>query len=398
MTHGLSGFSSRSIHAGYEPDSLYGPINTPIYASTTFAQDGLNELRGGFEYTRCGNPTIAALEKTVASLEGAEYGRAFSSGMAATDVILRILLRPGDHLILGHDAYGGTWRLIDEAFGAWGIEYTVVDTTDVAAVEAALRENTKLIWLETPTNPALSVTDIAAIAAIKGEAALVVDNTFASPYLQQPLALGADHVLHSATKYLGGHSDVVGGLVVTNSAEFDEKLLWFQGGVGPIPSPFDAYLTARGIKTLAVRMERHCDNAEAVAAHLDGSDQVTTVLYPGLESHPGHEVAKRQMKRFGGMISVRFHSEEAARVFCLNTRLICLAESLGGVESLVEHPATMTHQSATGSQLEVPRDLVRISIGIEDAEDLIADIDVALEAVAAATAATAATAAAEVNA
>ncbi|HHU67146.1 cystathionine gamma-synthase [Corynebacterium sp.] len=387
MTHGLSGFSSRSIHAGYEPDSLYGPINTPIYASTTFAQDGLNVLRGGFEYTRCGNPTIDALEKTVAALEGAQYGRAFSSGMAATDVILRILLRPGDHMILGHDAYGGTWRLIDEAFGQWGVEYTVVDTTDVAAVEAALLPNTRLIWLETPTNPALSITDIAAIAAIKGDAALVVDNTFASPYLQQPLALGADHVLHSATKYLGGHSDVVGGLVVTNSAEFDEQLLWFQGGVGPIPSPFDAYLTARGIKTLAVRMERHCDNAEAIAAHLETSDQVATVLYPGLESHPGHEVAKKQMKRFGGMISVRFHSEEAARVFCLNTKLICLAESLGGVESLVEHPATMTHQSATGSQLEVPRDLVRISIGIEDVEDLIADIDVALQAVAAADAA-----------
>lgn len=387
MTHGLSGFSSRSIHAGYEPDSLYGPINTPIYASTTFAQDGLNVLRGGFEYTRCGNPTIDALEKTVAALEGAQYGRAFSSGMAATDVILRILLRPGDHMILGHDAYGGTWRLIDQAFGQWGVEYTVVDTTDVAAVEAALRPNTKLIWLETPTNPALSITDIAAIAAIKQQAALVVDNTFASPYLQQPLALGADHVLHSATKYLGGHSDVVGGLVVTNCAEFDEQLLWFQGGVGPIPSPFDAYLTARGIKTLAVRMERHCDNAEAIAAHLEACDQVATVLYPGLESHPGHEVAKRQMKRFGGMISVRFRSEEAARVFCLNTRLICLAESLGGVESLVEHPATMTHQSATGSQLEVPRDLVRISIGIEDVEDLIADIDVALEAVAAAEAA-----------
>lgn len=386
MTHGLNGFSSRSIHAGYEPDSLYGPINMPIYASTTFAQDGLNELRGGFEYTRCGNPTIDALEKTVANLEGAQYGRAFSSGMAATDVVLRILLRPGDHLVLGHDAYGGTWRLIDQAFGEWGVEYTVVDTTDVNAVKSALRDNTKLIWLETPTNPALSITDIAAIAEIKGSAALVVDNTFASPYLQQPLALGADHVLHSTTKYLGGHSDVVGGVVVTNDEAFDEKLLWFQGGVGPIPSPFDAYLTARGIKTLAVRMDRHCDNAEAIAEHLEASDLVSTVLYPGLKSHPGHEVAKRQMKRFGGMISVRFHSEEAARVFCLNTRLICLAESLGGVESLVEHPATMTHQSAAGSQLEVPRDLVRISIGIEDIEDLLADIDVALEAVAAATA------------
>lgn len=376
-----NGFSTASIHAGYDPDSLFGSINTPIYASTTFAQNGLNELRGGFEYTRCGNPTIDALEKTIAALEGASHGRAFSSGMAATDVILRILLRPGDHLILGHDAYGGTWRLIDEAYGAWGVEYTVVDTTDVAAVEAALQDNTKLIWLETPSNPALSVTDIAAVAAIKGSAALVVDNTFASPYLQQPLALGADHVLHSTTKYLGGHSDVVGGAVVTNDAAFDEQLLWFQGGVGPIPSVFDAYLTARGIKTLAVRMDRHCDNAEAVAAHLEAADVVSSVLYPGLESHPGHEVAKAQMKRFGGMISVRFQSEEAARTFCVNTSLICLAESLGGVESLLEHPATMTHQSAAGSQLEVPRDLVRISIGIEDIEDLLADVDAALDAV-----------------
>ncbi|GAB2512083.1 Cystathionine gamma-synthase [Corynebacterium atrinae] len=375
-----NGFSTASIHAGYDPDGLYGSINTPIYASTTFAQNGLNELRGGFEYTRCGNPTIDALEKTIAALEGASHCRAFSSGMAATDVILRILLRPGDHLILGHDAYGGTWRLIDEAYGAWGVEYTVVDTTDVAAVEAAVQDNTKLIWLETPSNPALSVTDIAAVASIKGDAALVVDNTFASPYLQQPLALGADHVLHSTTKYLGGHSDVVGGAVVTNDPTLDEQLLWFQGGVGPVPSVFDAYLTARGIKTLAVRMDRHCDNAEAVAAHLEAADVVASVLYPGLPSHPGHEVAKAQMKRFGGMISVRFHSEDAARAFCVNTTLICLAESLGGVESLLEHPATMTHQSATGSQLEVPRDLVRISVGIEDIEDLLADIDVALEA------------------
>lgn len=380
MTHG---FSTESIHAGYNPDSLYGPINTPIYASTTFAQNGLNELRGGFEYTRCGNPTIDALEKTVAALEGAAHGRAFASGMAATDIILRILLRPGDHLILGNDAYGGTFRLIDTVFASWGVEYTVVDTSDVAAVEAAVRDNTKLIWLETPTNPALGITDIAAVAGIKGSAKLIVDNTFASPYLQQPLALGADVVLHSTTKYLGGHSDVVGGMVVTNDAAFDEEVYFYQGGVGPIPSVFDAYLTARGIKTLAVRMDRHCDNAEAIAAHLDASDLVSTVLYPGLASHPGHVVAAKQMSRFGGMVSVRFHSEEAARAFCLNTKLICLAESLGGVESLLEHPATMTHQSAAGSQLEVPRDLVRISIGIEDIDDLIADVDAALAAVAA---------------
>lgn len=379
------GFSTASIHAGYEPDSLYGSINTPIYASTTFAQNGLNELRGGYEYTRCGNPTITALEKTVAALEKAEFGRAFSSGMAATDVLLRVLLRPGAHLIFGHDAYGGTFRLIDQVFSAWGVDYTVVDTTDASQVAAAVKANTALVWLETPSNPGLSVTDIAAVAAALKDAGtdakLVVDNTFASPYLQNPLSLGADVVLHSTTKYLGGHSDVVGGVVVTNDAKIDEDLLFYQGGAGSIPSVFDAYLTARGIKTLAVRMERHCDNAEAIAAHLQASDKVATVYYPGLDTHPGHEVAARQMRRFGAMISVRFHSEEAARAFCLNTKLICLAESLGGVESLLEHPATMTHQSVTGSTLEVPRDLVRISVGIEDIEDLLADVDQALAAI-----------------
>lgn len=378
------GFSTNSIHAGYEPDSLYGSINTPIYASTTFAQNGLNELRGGFEYTRCGNPTIDSLEKTVAALEHAQFGRAFASGMAATDVLLRVLLKPGDHMVFGHDAYGGTYRLIDSVFSQWGVEYTVVDTTDASQVAEALRENTTLVWLETPSNPGLAITDIAAVAeAVQGsKAKLVVDNTFASPYLQNPLELGAHVVLHSTTKYLGGHSDVVGGVVVTNDAQIDEDVLFLQGGAGAIPSAFDAYLTARGIKTLAVRMDRHCDNAEAIAKHLDAHDLVSTVLYPGLESHPGHDVAEKQMRRFGAMISVRFHSEEAARAFCLNTKLICLAESLGGVESLLEHPATMTHQSVTDSELEVPRDLVRISVGIEDIEDLIADVDAALEAVA----------------
>ncbi|MCQ9353024.1 cystathionine gamma-synthase [Corynebacterium sp. 153RC1] len=376
------GFSTASIHAGYEPDSLYGSINTPIYASTTFAQNGLNELRGGYEYTRCGNPTITALEKTVAALEGAEFGRAFSSGMAATDVLLRIFLRPGSHLVFGHDAYGGTFRLIDQVFTQWGVEYTVVDTTDAQAVGQAVQENTALVWLETPSNPGLSITDIQAVAdAVAGRAPLVVDNTFASPYLQNPLKLGAAAVLHSTTKYIGGHSDVVGGLVVTNDAKLDEDLLFYQGGTGAIPSVFDAYLTARGLKTLAVRMDRHCDNAEAIAKHLNASEKVATVLYPGLETHPGHEVAARQMRRFGAMISVRFHSEEAARAFCLNTKVIALAESLGGVESLVEHPASMTHQSVTDSVLEVPRDLVRISVGIEDIEDLIADVDAALAAI-----------------
>ncbi|WP_080793670.1 cystathionine gamma-synthase [Corynebacterium pacaense] len=376
------GFSTASIHAGYEPDELYGSINTPIYASTTFAQNAPNELRHGYEYTRVGNPTITALEQTVAALEGAQYGRAFSSGMAATDVLFRILLKPGAHIILGNDAYGGTFRLVDTVFTAWGVEYSVVDTTDVNQVREAIRENTTLIWVETPTNPALSITDIAAVAELTEgtNVTLVVDNTFASPYLQQPLELGAHAVLHSTTKYIGGHSDVVGGIVVTNDAALDEELLFLQGGVGPIPGVFDAYLTARGVKTLAVRMERHCDNAERIAEFLDSRAEVSRVLYPGLESHPGHEVAVRQMRRFGAMISVRFAGgEEAAKKFCTSTRLICLAESLGGVESLLEHPATMTHQSAEGSQLEVPRDLVRISIGIEDIEDLLADVEQALD-------------------
>ena len=375
------GFSTASIHAGYEPDDYYGSINMPIYASTTFAQNAPNELRKGYEYTRVGNPTIVSLEQTVAALEGAEYGRAFSSGMAATDILFRVLLKPGDHIVLGNDAYGGTYRLIDTVFTAWGVEYTVVDTSVVAEVEAAIKDNTKLIWVETPTNPALGITDIEAVAKLTEgtEAKLVVDNTFASPYLQQPLKLGAHAVLHSTTKYIGGHSDVVGGLVVTNDQALDEELLFMQSGVGPIPSVFDAYLTARGLKTLSVRMDRHCDNAEKVAEFLDSRPEVATVLYPGLPNHPGHEVAAKQMKRFGGMISVRFAGgEEAAKKFCTSTKLICLAESLGGVESLLEHPATMTHQSAAGSQLEVPRDLVRISIGIEDIEDLLADVEQAL--------------------
>lgn len=376
------GFATESIHAGYEPDSLHGSINIPIYASTTFAQDGLNVLRGGFEYGRVANPNVDSLERTVAALENATYGAGFASGMAATDILLRILLRPGDHLVMGHDAYGGTWRLIDAVFTEWGVEYDVVNTTDIDAVKSAIKDNTKLIWIETPTNPLLSVSDIAAVADIKGEAKLIVDNTFASPYLQQPLALGADIALHSTTKYLGGHSDVLGGMVCHNDDWLNEQLRFYQGGVGPVSSPFDAYLTTRGIKTLAVRMEKHCDNAEAVAQHLADSDQVTQVFYPGLESDPNHDVAKKQMKRFGGMVSVRFGTEEKARAFCMNTKLICLAESLGGVESLLEHPATMTHVSATGSQLEVPRDLVRISVGIEDIEDLLADLDQALAAVA----------------
>lgn len=375
-----SGFSTDSIHAGYEPDSLYGPINAPIYASTTFAQDGLAKLRGGYEYTRVGNPTVTALEKTVAALEGADYGVAFASGMAAIDSLLRILLKPGDHIVIGDDAYGGTYRLIQQVFTLWGVENSVVDITDTDAVAAAIQPNTKVIWVETPTNPLLNIADITAISKAKGAATLVVDNTFASPYLQKPFELGADVVLHSTTKYIGGHSDVVGGIVCGKDAKLEEDLRFFFGWVGAIPSPFDTYLTARGLKTLAVRMDRHCDNAEAVAEFLQRQDCVAKVHYPGLASHPNHEVAKRQMMRFGGMVSVEFQTEEQAKAFCLSTKLFCLAESLGGVESLVEHPATMTHLAVNGSALEVPPELVRISVGIEDVDDLIADLEQAVAA------------------
>lgn len=374
------GFHSRAIHAGYQPDSHMGSINVPIYASTTFEQDGLAQLRGGFEYGRVANPTVRALEKTLAALEDAQYARVFSSGMAAVDTLLCIILRPGAHVILGNDAYGGMYRLLHNDYGDWGVELSIVDTTDVQAVRAAIKDNTKLIWLETPTNPATNITDIAAVAAVKGNAAVVVDNTFATPYLQNPLALGADHVLHSTTKYLGGHSDVLGGAVVTNDPEMDERLLYFQGNTGAVASPFDAYLTARGIKTLAVRMDRHCQNAQAVAEFLAARAEVKQVLYPGLASHPGHELAAKQMRGFGGMMSVRFHKPEHATQFCLNTRLIALAESLGGVESLVEHPQRMTHVSAEGSELVPPADLVRLSIGIEDSEDLLEDLRQALDA------------------
>ncbi|MDK8680241.1 cystathionine gamma-synthase [Corynebacterium accolens] len=378
--HNLAkGFSSRSIHAGYHPDPHMGSINVPIYASTTFAQDGLAQLRGGFEYGRVANPTVRSLEKTLAALEGADYARVFATGMAAADTMVRILVRPGDHVILGNDSYGGSYRLLND-FTEWGVEMSIINTCDVDAVAAAVKDNTKLIWLETPTNPALNITDIAAVAKVKGNAQVLVDNTFATPYLQNPLALGADHVLHSTTKYLGGHSDVLGGAVVTNDPEVDEQLLYFQGNVGAVASPFDAYLTARGIKTLGVRMDRHCANAQKVAEFLQARPEVKQVRYPGLAEHPGHELAAQQMRGFGGMMSVRFHDPEQAKQICLNTRLICLAESLGGVESLIEHPQNMTHVSAEGSELVPPEDVVRISIGIEDIDDLLADLQQALDA------------------
>lgn len=380
-THRRLGFATKAIHAGYRPDPATGAVNAPIYASSTFAQDGVGGLRGGFEYARTGNPTRAALEAVLAAVEEGRFGRAFSAGMAATDCALRAVLRPGDHIVIPDDAYGGTFRLIDKVFREWGVHHTPVHLPDLAAVRAAITADTRMIWVETPTNPLLSIADIVAISEI-GHAAgamVLVDNTFASPALQQPLTLGADVVLHSTTKYIGGHSDVVGGALVTNSEELDAKFAFLQNGAGAVPGPFDAYLTMRGLKTLELRMHRHCDNAAQVAAFLAGHPAVSQVLYPGLATHPGHAVAARQMRGFGGMVSVRMHGgADAARKLCSRTEIFILAESLGGVESLIEHPGAMTHASTAGSQLEVPDDLVRLSVGIEDPVDLLADLREAL--------------------
>ncbi len=382
QTHGPSahGLSTKAIHA-VRPDLTTGAVNAPIYASSTFAQDGVGGLRGGYEYARTGNPTRAALEASLAAVESAAYGRAFSSGMAATDCALRAILRPGDHIVMPDDAYGGTFRLIDKVFTNWGIDYTAVSLADLDAVRAAVTPNTRLILVETPTNPLLSIADISAIAQIgaASNVKVLVDNTFASPALQQPLLLGADIVLHSTTKYIGGHSDVVGGALLTNDEELDTAFAFLQNGAGAVPGPFDAYLTLRGLKTLVVRMQRHSDNAAVIAEFLDGHPAIETVLYPGLPGHPGHEVAARQMTGFGGMISVRVRGgADAARKLCSRTEVFILAESLGGVESLIEHPGAMTHASTAGSQLEVPDDLVRLSVGIEDVADLLADLEQAL--------------------
>ncbi|MET0474638.1 MAG: cystathionine gamma-synthase [Mycobacterium sp.] len=375
------GPATRAIHAGYRPDPATGAVNAPIYASSTFAQDGVGGLRGGFEYARTGNPTRAALEAGLAAVEGATFGRAFSSGMAATDCALRALLRPGDHVVIPDDAYGGTFRLIDKVFALWGITHTPVPLSDLDAVRAAITSNTRLVWVETPTNPLLSIADIAGIVELASAAGVkvLVDNTFASPALQQPLALGADIVLHSTTKYIGGHSDVVGGALLTNAEELDDAFAFLQNGAGAVPGPFDAYLTMRGLKTLALRMERHSENGTRVAEFLAEHPAIDTVLYPGLASHPNHEVAARQMSGFGGMVSVRVKGgRDAAQQLCARTEIFILAESLGGVESLIEHPGAMTHASTAGSQLEVPDDLVRLSVGIEDAADLLGDLEQAL--------------------
>ena len=375
------GLATKAIHSGFRPDPGTGAVNAPIYASSTFAQDGVGGLRGGFEYARTGNPTRLALEASLAAVEEAAFGRAFSSGMAATDCALRALLRPGDHVVMPDDAYGGTFRLIDKVFTQWGIHYTAAALSDLDAVRAAVTPNTKLIWVETPTNPLLSIADISGIAAVAGasETKVLVDNTFASPALQQPLLLGADIVLHSTTKYIGGHSDLVGGALLTNDEELDAAFGFLQNGAGGVPGPFDAYLAMRGLKTLVLRMQRHSENAAVIAEFLDGHPAIETVLYPGLPSHPGHRVAAKQMSAFGGMVSVRLRGgPPAARDFCSRTEVFILAESLGGVESLIEHPGAMTHASTAGSQLEVPDDLVRLSVGIEDVADLLADLEQAL--------------------
>ena len=375
------GFDSRAIHAGQEADPLTGSVTVPIYQTSTYKQDGVGGLRGGYEYSRSGNPTRAALEDCLAAVEGGTRGLAFASGLAAEDTLLRTLCAPGDHLLLPDDAYGGTYRLVSRVLARWGIEYSTVPMHDSAAVAAAIRPNTRVIWVETPTNPLLNIVDIAALAEIsqRHRTILVVDNTFASPYLQQPLALGADIVVHSTTKYLGGHSDVIGGAVVTRDAEIGEQVAFHQNAVGAVSGPFDAWLVMRGIKTLGVRMDRHCSNAEQIVQFLGEHPAVSSVLYPGLPSHPNHDVAARQMRGFGGIVSFRMRGgEEAALKVCGLTELFTLGESLGGVESLIEHPGRMTHASVAGSPLEVPGDLIRLSVGIENIEDLLADLAAAL--------------------
>ncbi|WP_265523509.1 cystathionine gamma-synthase [Oerskovia flava] len=394
-----TGFATRAIHAGQDPEATTGAVVPPIYQVSTYKQDGVGGLRGGYEYSRSANPTRTALEEALAAAEApagsTARGFAFASGLAAEDTLLRAVLRPGDHLVVPDDAYGGTYRLVARVFGPWGIDHTAVDLTDLAAVGAALEPGrTRVLWVETPTNPLLGVSDIRALAGLAHDAGavLVVDNTFATPYLQQPIALGADVVVHSTTKYIGGHSDVVGGALVvadgaqlpgdlsspTGTRDLADAAAFHQNSSGAVAGPFDAWLTLRGLKTLAVRMDRHNANAAAVAQFLDEHPGVREVIYPGLKSHPGHELAAQQMTGFGGMVSFRAGSEAKALEICARTRVFTLAESLGGVESLIEHPGRMTHGSVAGTALEVPDDLVRLSVGIEDVADLLADLEAAL--------------------
>ncbi len=377
-----SGFETRAIHAGYEPDPTTGAVIPPIFATSTYKQDGVGGLRGGYEYSRSANPTRTALEGNLAALEEGERAFAFASGLAAEDTLVRTTCRPGDHVVLPDDAYGGTFRLFDKVERPWGIEHSAAAVSDVDAVRAAIRPGqTRLVWIETPTNPLLNIGDLEALAAVahEGGALLVVDNTFASSYLQQPLTLGADVVVHSTTKYAGGHSDVVGGALVLRGHELAEQIAFHQNSIGAVAGPFDSWLVLRGLKTLGVRMDRHCDNAERIVEFLLAHPGVEQVFYPGLAEHPGHRVAARQMKRFGGMVSFRTAGGEAAALaVCERAEVFTLGESLGGVESLIEHPGRMTHASVAGTDLEVPPDLVRLSVGIESVEDLIVDLDRAL--------------------
>jgi len=375
------GFETLAIHAGQEPEPRTGAVVPPIYQTSTYAQDAVGAPREGYEYSRTANPTREALQECLAALEGGRRGLAFASGLAAEDTLLRTVCQPGDHVVIPDDAYGGTFRLFAKVAQRWGLDWTAAKVSDVDAVRAAITPTTKIIWVETPTNPLLGIADIAALAALAkdSDALLTVDNTFASPYLQQPLAHGADIVVHSTTKYVGGHSDVVGGALIVDDEGLGQRLAYHQNAMGAINGPFDAWLTLRGVKTLGVRMDRHCDNAERVVEFLASHRKVAQVLYPGMPEHPGHEIAAKQMRRFGGMISFRAAGgEDEAIAICNRARLFVLGESLGGVESLIEHPGRMTHASVAGSPLEVSGDLVRLSVGIETVDDLVADLDQAL--------------------
>lgn len=375
------GFASLAVHAGQEPDPTTGDVIPPVHFSTTYAQDGIGGLRQGYEYGRSGNPTRTALQTQLAAIERGAHAFSFASGLAAEDTLLRAALKPGDDVLLGNDVYGGTYRLLSRVLGPWGVNLRVVDMSDAHAVRAAVAARPpQILWVETPSNPLLRITDIAGLAVIGREsgALVVVDNTFATPALQQPLALGADVVVHSTTKYLGGHSDVVGGALVLNDDALAEQIGFLQYAVGAVSGPLDAWLTTRGIKTLDVRMQRHSANAAALAAFLEGHERVARVYYPGLAAHPGHDLAARQMSGFGGIVSLALESGEAARRFAESTRLFTLAESLGGVESLVNYPDAMTHASVRGTDAAVPVEVVRLSVGIEDEADLLADVEQAL--------------------
>lgn len=382
------GFNTRAVHAGQTPDATTGSVIPPLYQTTTFAQDGIGQLRNGYEYGRGTNPTRDGLQTQLAALEGGEFAFSFASGLAAEDALIRALLVPGDHIIMGNDVYGGTYRLITRVLSIWGISSAAVDMNDGGALAAAVAAGgpegkTKMLWVETPSNPMMKITDIAALAEVAHAAGalLVVDNTFASPYLQNPLALGADIVVHSTTKYIGGHSDASGGAIILSDAAAAEKIGFVQFAVGAVSAPMEAWLTTRGLKTLGVRMDRHCSNAQSIAEWLLTRPEVEKVLYPGLPDHPGHELAAKQMRGFGGMISVQFKGgEAAARKVAESTHLFTLAESLGGVESLMNYPSDMTHASVKGTELAVPENLIRLSVGIEDVADLLADLEQALNA------------------